>query len=97
MNKEKLLVNIIIKVGEWGINHNRWWREGEIKFYIDGDPEFLTICGTGTEDYFGGSFNWDVDNRYQIYTTAFMGMHQVIKPDGLYLRHSMYRWHVMGW
>ncbi len=82
----------------WGINNNGWWGEGEIKFYIDDDEEFPTICGTGTEDYFGGSYNWDVDQQYQVYSTAFMGMHQVIKPDGLYqanLRHSMYRWHVM--
>lgn len=32
-----------------------WWGEGEIKFYIDGDKEYPTICGTGTEDYFGGA------------------------------------------
>jgi hypothetical protein len=82
----------------WGINNNNWWGEGEIKFYIDGDGEYPTICGTGTEDYFGGSYNWDVDTQYQTYTTAFMGMHQVIKPNGLYQvnqRHSMYRWHIM--
>ncbi|MBU8901436.1 MAG: DUF2961 domain-containing protein [Victivallales bacterium] len=82
----------------WGLNNNNWWGEGEIKFFIDGDSEFPTICGTGTEDYFGGSYDWDVDGQYQIYTTPFLGMHQVIKPDGLYqanLRHAMYRWHVM--
>ena len=82
----------------WGINNNGWWGEGEIKFFIDGDSEFPTICGTGTEDYFGGSYNWDVEDQYQTYTTPFLGMHQVIKPDGRYQanqRHSMYRWHVM--
>ncbi len=82
----------------WGINNNGWWGEGEIKFFIDGDDKFPTICGTGTEDYFGGSYNWDVDEQYQIYSTPFLGMHQVVKPDGRYqanLRHSMYRWHVM--
>jgi hypothetical protein len=82
----------------WGINNNRWWGEGEIKFYIDGDDEFPTICGTGTEDYFGGSYNWDIDGQYVTYSTAFMGMHQVIRPDGLYKaqhRHAMYRWHIM--
>ena len=26
-----------------------WWGEGEVKFYIDGDEEYPTICGTGTE------------------------------------------------
>jgi hypothetical protein len=81
----------------WGINHNGWWGEGEIKFYLDGDQEFPTICGTGTEDYFGGSYDWDVDNQYQTYSTPYLGMHQVIKPDGLYNsqhRHAMYRWHI---
>jgi len=82
----------------WGINNNRWWGEGEIKFFIDDDDEFPTICGTGTEDYFGGAWAWDVDNKYTTYSTAFMGMHEVQTPDGLYQaqhRHSMYRWHVM--
>ena len=81
----------------WGINNNNWWGEGEIKFYMDGDKENPTICGTGTEDYFGGSYNWDVDGKYTVYSTPFMGMHQVIKKDGLYQaqhRHSMYRWHI---
>ena len=82
----------------WGINNNNWWGEGEIKFYMDGDGEFPTLCGTGTEDYFGGAYNWDVDGQYQTYTTPFLGMHQVVKPDGHYRsqhRHAMYRWHVM--
>jgi hypothetical protein len=82
----------------WGINHNGWWGEGEVKFYIDGDGEFPTICGTGLEDYFGGAWDWDVDKQYQTYSTPFLGMHQVIKPDGLYsaqLRHALYRWHIM--
>src|SRR5688572_23495368 len=39
----------------WGVNNTGWWGEGEIKFYMDGDGEFPTICGTGTEDYFGGA------------------------------------------
>ena len=82
----------------WGINNSGWWGEGEIKFYLDGDGEFPTICGTGTEDYFGGAWDWEVDKEYRTFTTPFMGMHQVIKPDGLYNsqhRHAMYRWHVM--
>ncbi len=82
----------------WGINNNGWWGEGEIKFYLDGDEEYPTICGTGTEDYFGGSYNWDVGGQYRTYTTPFLGMHQVIRPDGTYNaqhRHAMYRWHIM--
>ncbi|MFA6929268.1 MAG: glycoside hydrolase family 172 protein [Lentisphaeria bacterium] len=82
----------------WGINNNGWWGEGEIKFFIDGDSTYPSICGTGTEDYFGGSYNWDIGGKYVEYTTAFLGMHQVIRPDGTYNsqhRHAMYRWHVM--
>ena len=42
----------------WGVNNSGWWGEGEIKFFIDGD-EWPTICGTGTEDYFCGAYNFD--------------------------------------
>jgi len=81
----------------WGVNNSGWWGEVEIKFFIDGDDEFPTICGTGTEDYFGGAYNWDVGGGYVPYSTPFMGM-QVFRPDGTYRsqqRFSMYRWHVM--
>ncbi len=44
----------------WGVNNNGWWGEGEIKFFMDADQQFPTICGTGTEDYFGGA--WDFLN-----------------------------------
>ena len=43
----------------WGANNTGWWGEGEIKFYMDGDTEFPTICGTGTEDYFCGSYDFE--------------------------------------
>ena len=61
-----------------------WWGEGEVKFYIDGDTEFPTICGTGTEDYFGGSYDWEVDGKYTMYSTPFMGMYQVMEPENMY-------------
>ena len=82
----------------WGVNNSGWWGEGEIKFYMDGDKAFPTICGTGTEDYFGGAYNWDVDGQYVEYSTPFLGMHHVLRPDGTYRsqqRFSMYRWHIM--
>jgi hypothetical protein len=43
----------------WQSNNSGWFGEGEIKFYMDGDDEFPTLCGTGTEDYFGGAWNWE--------------------------------------
>jgi hypothetical protein len=83
----------------WGVNNNGWWGEGEIKFYLDGDGEFPTICGTGTEDYFGGAWNFDVPGQgYTAFSTPFMGLSQILRPDGLYrsqARFGMYRWHVM--
>jgi len=82
----------------WGSNNNGWWGEGEIKFYIDGDKKFPTICGTGTEDYFCGSYGFVVDNKYKEYTTPHAGMPQVLTPDGLWnsqQRFGLYRWHIM--
>jgi hypothetical protein len=84
----------------WGSHSNGWWGEGEIKFFMDGDGKFPTICGTGTEDYFGGAY--DFQNRetrqYQEFTTPYTGFHQVIRPDGVYKsqeRFGMYRWHMV--
>ena len=82
----------------WGSNNKGWWGEGEIKFFLDGDDEFPTICGTGTEDYFGGAWNFEhPPGQYGYYSTPFLGLSQIIKPDGLYRsqqRFGMYRWHI---
>ncbi len=84
----------------WGVNNRGWWGEGEIKFFLDGDEEFPTICGTGTEDYFCGSYNFDLGKDkggYATFSTPQAGLHQVIHPDGLYSsqqRFGMYRWHI---
>ena len=84
----------------WGVHNSGWWGEGEIKFYIDGDKDFPTICGTGTEDYFCGSYNFEnkATKQYQEFTTPYSGLAQVIKPDGVYesqQRFAMYRWHIV--
>lgn len=85
----------------WGVNNTGWWGEGEIKFFVDGDTDFPTICGTGTEDYFCGSYNFDVGKEnggYREFTTPYSGLPQVIRPDGLYQsqqRFGLYRWHIM--
>ncbi|RYG04756.1 MAG: DUF2961 domain-containing protein [Chitinophagaceae bacterium] len=84
----------------WGVNNNGWWGEGEIKFFMDGDDKFPTIIGTGTEDYFCGSYNFEnrKTRQYQEFNTPYAGMHQVIRPDGVYQsqqRFGLYRWHIM--
>lgn len=90
----------------WGVNNNGWWGEGEIKFYMDGDVEFPTINGTGTEDYFCGSYDFDTRRKneagveivdYTPFNTPYAGLHQVIRGDGHYKvmqRFGMYRWHI---
>jgi hypothetical protein len=83
----------------WQANNNGWWGEGEMKFFIDGDRDYPSICGTGTEDYFGGAWCFDEGKgEYSTYSTPFLGFHQVKKPDGMYkcnLRMGMYRWHIL--
>ena len=91
----------------WGSNNAGWWGEGEIKFYLDDDGEFPTICGTGTEDYFCGAYCFDPGiiergpmappSAYEEYNTPYAGLPQVIRPDGVYVsqtRFGMYRWHI---
>jgi hypothetical protein len=80
-----------------------WWGEGEIKFYMDGDNDFPTICGTGSEDYVGLS--------YGIQQTTFLyhGCNLIYNSDSViqvkdYITNepkdigsqyiSMYRWHL---
>ncbi|MGE0622485.1 MAG: glycoside hydrolase family 172 protein [Pseudomonadales bacterium] len=84
----------------WGSNNRGWWGEGEAKFYIDDDADFPTICGTGTEDYFCGSYCFlakDREQGYERFSTPYAGLHQVIKPTGRFgsqQRFGMYRWHI---
>lgn len=69
----------------WGVNNDGWWGEGELKFYLDDDQDWPTICGTGTEDYFGGAWNFEhPPGEYGVYSTPYLGLPQVIIPDGLY-------------
>ena len=89
-----------------GVHNNGWWGEGEIKFYIDGDKEYPTINGTGTEDYFCGSYDFDTrkknaagveESNYTEFCTPYSGLCQVIRGDGHYnvsQRFGLYRWHI---
>jgi hypothetical protein len=84
----------------WGANSPGWWGEGEIKFFMDGDVQFPTICGTGTEDYFCGSYGFTNPRTrdYMEFSTAYAGMPQVLAANeerGTPPRFGLYRWHIM--
>jgi len=73
----------------WQQNSAGWWGEGEIKIFLDGDGEFPTICGTGTEDYFGGA--WCFGSNY---SAPYLG-YPLGSSDGRPgNRHGLYRFHV---
>jgi hypothetical protein len=76
----------------WTQLSDGWWGEGEIKFFIDGDPKDApTICGTGTEDYFCGA--WGFHN--ETYSTAYLGYPWHDNEPGRVPKHALYRWHIM--
>lgn len=84
----------------WQANNNGWWGEGEVKFYLDGDKEFPTICGTGTEDYVGGAWAFEqVEGEgYLPFSAPYLGFHQVSRQNGfsrVNQRFGMYRWHIL--
>ena len=67
-----------------------WWGEGEIKFFMDGDSEYPTICGTGTEDYFGGAWGFG-----DTFSTPFLGYPLWQREQARVPKHGLYRWHIM--
>ncbi|MBS1523229.1 MAG: DUF2961 domain-containing protein [Bacteroidetes bacterium] len=112
--KDYVLVDSIRGKGQYvgtymayGSNKNGWWGEGEIKFFMDGDTEFPTINGTGTEDYFCGAYDFDTqkknkagveESQYTEFSGPYTGLPQVIRGDGHYdiaQRFGLYRWHIM--
>ena len=84
-----------------GANSPGWWGEGEIKFFIDGDDEFPTICGTGEEDYFGGSYGYNdrIENgvlKMDSFSSLYSGFYVVNDKNykGKQGRYGQYRWHI---
>lgn len=64
---------------------DRWWGEGEVKVFLDGDRVWPTLAGTGTEDYAGTS--WGLGQYANLYQGAPFA-------DREKMRYSFYRFHV---
>ncbi len=74
----------------WQQNSSGWWGEGEFKAFLDGDAEYPTICGTGTEDYFGGAWGF-----MATFSAPFLGYPMGGTDGKPGSRHSLYRFHIM--
>lgn len=70
-------------IGIRNLHPDQWWGEGEIKVFMDGDKEFATIVGTGSEDYVG--LAWGMQQSPFMYNGASLN-------DKYFV--SMYRWHL---
>lgn len=64
---------------------NTWWGEGEIKIYLDGDRDFPTLAGTGTEDYIGTA--WGQGQYAHLYQGSPVA-------DERNMRWCFYRYHI---
>ena len=73
----------------WQQNNEGWWGEGEVKMYLDGDKDFPSICGTGTEDYFCGAWSFGDRTYFSPYAGLICG-----GPSHVGDRHAMYRFHL---
>jgi D-arabinan exo alpha-(1,3)/(1,5)-arabinofuranosidase (non-reducing end) len=86
-----------------------WWGEGEVKFFLDGDGEFPTICSTGLEDYVGGAWAFqdglrsDPPPNPQCFSAPYCGYPYFSARDVsrasefatmMAPSHGLYRWHL---
>lgn len=87
-----------------------WWGEGELKFYLDGDTDLPTICGTGLEDYVGGAWAFqdaltrDREPEVRNFSAPYFGYphYAVADTSGrapyatpMPPTHGLYRWHLL--
>ncbi len=65
-----------------------WWGEGEIKMYFNGDKDFPSYCGTGTEDYAGQGWGFTptpyLYNGCSLCDNNFYSFYRWYLPDPIY-------------
>jgi len=70
-------------IGIRNLHSSQWWGEGEIKVYMDGDKDWPTIAGTGSEDYVG--LAWGIQQAPFQYNGCSLNEKDFV---------TMYRWHL---
>ncbi|MHB8951855.1 MAG: glycoside hydrolase family 172 protein [Pirellulaceae bacterium] len=85
-NKGRFIGSVM---GIRNLHPDQWWGEGEIKVYMDGDTDFPTICGTGSEDYVG--LAWGIQQTPFLYNGCSLDQKDNDSGKGFV---SMYRWHL---
>jgi hypothetical protein len=70
-------------IGVRNLHPGQWWGEGEIKIYMDGDTDFPTLCGTGSEDYV--CLSYGMQQTPFLYNGCNLNQNDFV---------SMYRWHL---
>jgi hypothetical protein len=78
-------LGMTVGVNTDSVYEKSWWGEGEVKMFMDGDTDYPTIAGTGTEDYIGSAWGLGkFTNLYQGCTVASDSTRQ----------YNFYRWHI---
>ncbi|MGE3074629.1 MAG: glycoside hydrolase family 172 protein [Dehalococcoidia bacterium] len=79
-------------IGIRTIDRADWYGEGEVKFYLDGDRDLPTICGTGLEDYVGSA--WGMGAHFAHYAGSPLEVRDPEQRRGVPDFLSFYRWHI---
>ena len=75
-------------------NQDDWYGEGDEMIFIDGS-ELPVINGTGTEDYFGGSWDYKGPNGpAQPFAYQAIGTPYIVNNEKVGGRYCSYRWHL---
>ena len=73
-------------------NADRWWGEGDEMIFID-DETKPAITGTGSEDYFLGSWDFGGRDGAQPFAHSMYGAPLIAAPERTGGRYCCYRWH----
>jgi len=82
----------------WEVHSSGLVGEGEIKFFLDGTRNFQRFAARDRR-LFLRSYNFENHDtkKYQVFTTPYTGLAQVLPPDKTYevgQKFGLYRWHI---